>query len=203
MTENLLDGVLASDVSVLVCGATLPVADIVTHIQRSTGAPVEPIDARNDQATDFLLRAQVKARIEAKNKAAILRTGQALVPDDVVMPEEQIKDPYVLEFLDLKEEYGETDLEAALIAKLESLLLELGGDFTFVRRQRRLRVGDEWHRIDLLFFHRRHRCLVISDQLAPACWRATMEPSDVHEALAANLFRQVSLGNLEAARSIR
>jgi hypothetical protein len=71
--------------------------------------------------------------------------------------------PYFLEFLNLKDEYSETDLEAALIAKLENFLLELGGDFTFVGRQRRLRVGDEWYRIDLLFFHRRLRCLVIID----------------------------------------
>jgi predicted nuclease of restriction endonuclease-like (RecB) superfamily len=99
----------------------------------------------------------------SKNKAAMLRKGQALVPGDVVAPEEQIKDPYILEFLDLKDEYSETDLEAALIAKLETFLLELGGDFTFVGRQRRLRVGDEWYRIDLLFFHRRLRCVVIVD----------------------------------------
>lgn len=42
-------------------------------------------------------------------------------------------------------------------------LLELGGDFTFVGRQRRLRIGDSWFRVDLLFFHRRLRCLVIID----------------------------------------
>src|SRR5439155_2100037 len=62
-----------------------------------------------------------------------------------------------------KDEYSETTLEAALIAKLETFLLELGADFTFVGRQRRLRVGDEWYRIDLLFFHRRLRCLIIVD----------------------------------------
>ena len=99
----------------------------------------------------------------SKNKAAMLRKGQAFVPDDVVLPEEQIKDPYILEFANLKDEYSESDLEAALIAKLETFLMELGGDFTFVGRQRRLRVGDEWYRIDLLFFHRRLRCLVIID----------------------------------------
>jgi hypothetical protein len=69
----------------------------------------------------------------------------------------------MLEFLGLKDEYSETELEAALIAKIEAFLLELGGDFTFVGRQRRLRVGDSWYRIDLLFFHRRLRCLVIID----------------------------------------
>lgn len=46
---------------------------------------------------------------------------------------------------------------------MENFLLELGGDFPFVGRQRRLRVGDEWYRVDLLFFHRRLRCLVVID----------------------------------------
>jgi len=78
-------------------------------------------------------------------------------------PDEEIKDPYVLEFLGLKDEFSETELENALIGKLQAFLLELGGDFTFVGRQHRLRVGDEWYRVDLLFFHRRLRCLVIID----------------------------------------
>ena len=78
-------------------------------------------------------------------------------------PEEAIKDPLVLEFLGLKDEYSESDLETALIARLETFLLELGGDFAFIGRQRRLRVGDAWYRLDLLFFHRRLRCLVVID----------------------------------------
>jgi predicted nuclease of restriction endonuclease-like (RecB) superfamily len=99
----------------------------------------------------------------SRNKASMILAGHAMTSVDIVSPEEEIKDPYVLEFLDLKDEYSETGLEAALIEKLESFLLELGGDFTFVGRQRRLRIGDEWYRIDLLFFHRRLRCLVIID----------------------------------------
>jgi hypothetical protein len=63
----------------------------------------------------------------------------------------------------LKDEYSETEIEEALIRHLETFLLELGGDFTFVGRQRRLRIGDAWYRIDLLFFHRRLQCLVIVD----------------------------------------
>jgi YhcG PDDEXK nuclease domain len=54
-------------------------------------------------------------------------------------------------------------LEEALIRELERFLLELGNDFTFVARQKRLRVGTEWYRVDLLFFHRRLRCLLIVD----------------------------------------
>jgi predicted nuclease of restriction endonuclease-like (RecB) superfamily len=99
----------------------------------------------------------------SKNKATMLRKGQRQMPDDVMTPEEEIKDPFFFEFLDLKDEYSEHELESALISKLETFLLELGGDFTFVGRQRRLRVGDAWYRIDLLFFHRRLRCLVIID----------------------------------------
>ena len=67
-------------------------------------------------------------------------------PGDGVLPEEAIKDPFVLEFLDLKDEYSESDLEEALIRHLEAFLLELGGDFCFIARQKRLRIGDEWYR---------------------------------------------------------
>ena len=99
----------------------------------------------------------------SRNKAAMLQKGAKPLPEDFVSPEQEIKDPFVLEFLDLKDEYSETELEEALVSNLQQFLLELGGDFTFVARQRRLRVGDEWYRIDLLFFHRRLRCLVVID----------------------------------------
>ena len=99
----------------------------------------------------------------SKNKRAMLEKAQQPTAQDKVLPEEAIKDPYVLEFLDLKDEYSESDFEDVLIHKLEDFLLELGGDFTFVGRQRRLRIDDEWFRVDLLFFHRRLRCLVIID----------------------------------------
>ncbi len=99
----------------------------------------------------------------SRNKAAMLKKGAKLLPEDIVTPEEEIKDPFVLEFLGLKDEYSENDLEEALILQLENFLLELGGDFAFVGRQRRLRIGDEWYRVDLLFYHRRLRCLVIID----------------------------------------
>jgi predicted nuclease of restriction endonuclease-like (RecB) superfamily len=77
--------------------------------------------------------------------------------------EEAIRDPLVLEFLNLKDEYSEDELEEALLRQLERFLLELGSEFTFVGRQRRLRIGTEWYRVDLLFFHRRLRCLVVID----------------------------------------
>lgn len=99
----------------------------------------------------------------SRNKAAMLEKGASPRPEDALTPEEEIKDPYVLEFLGLQDEYSETELEQALIRHLESFLLELGGDFCFIGRQKRLRIGDEWYRVDLVFFHRRLRCLVIID----------------------------------------
>ncbi len=83
--------------------------------------------------------------------------------EDDITPEEEIKDPFILEFLGLKDEYSENDLEEALISHLENFLLELGGDFTFIGRQKRLRIGNEWYRVDLLFFHRKLKCLVVID----------------------------------------
>ena len=93
----------------------------------------------------------------------MLRKGKSPKPSETLTPEEEIKDPLVLEFLGLKDEYSESILEEALIQHLEHFLLELGGDFAFVARQKRLRVGDEWYRVDLLMFHRRLRCLVVID----------------------------------------
>ena len=99
----------------------------------------------------------------SRNKAAMLEEGANPRPEDALTPEDEIKDPYVLEFLGLEDEYSETELEKALIRHLESFLLELGGDFCFIGRQKRLRIGDEWYRVGLVFFQRRLRCLVIID----------------------------------------
>jgi len=99
----------------------------------------------------------------SKNKATMLAKSAKATIDDSITAEEGIQDPFVLEFLDLKDEYSESDLEDALIHHLEHFLLELGGDFAFIGRQKRLRVGGEWYRVDLIFFHRGLRCLVIVD----------------------------------------
>ena len=86
----------------------------------------------------------------SRNKAAMLTKGEIAEPGDAITPEQAIKDPFVLEFLDLKDEYSESELEDALIRHLADFLLELGDDFAFVGRQRRLRLDDSWFRIDLL-----------------------------------------------------
>lgn len=76
-----------------------------------------------------------------------------------------LRDPYVLEFLGVERAVAisERDLESALIRNLQSFLLELGRDFCFVGQQVRVTVGNRHHFVDLLFFHRRLRCLVAVD----------------------------------------
>ncbi len=81
----------------------------------------------------------------------------------ILKPEDEIKDPYILEFLGLKDEYSESQLEEALIRHLEHFLLELGNGFTFVARQKRITLEGSHYRLDLLFYHRILRCLVAID----------------------------------------
>ena len=71
------------------------------------------------------------------------------------------RDPYVLDFLELRDTYSEKDLENAILAELENFLLEMGKDFAFLGRQVRISIGDKDYYIDLLFYHRKLRRLVL------------------------------------------
>ena len=92
-----------------------------------------------------------------QKQLATLREKDQLTPDLV------FRDPYVLTFLGLSDTYSEKDLETAIIRELERFLLELGTDFTFVARQKRITVDHEDYYLDLLFYHRRLRRLVAID----------------------------------------
>lgn len=136
-------------------------ADIANRFPLPWSAYVRLLSVKNESARQFYeteaLRGgwsvrQLNRQVEsmfyertalARNKTAMLKKGAIAKPEDTVTPEEAIKDPYVLEFLDLKDEYSESGLEAALVHRLEDFLLELGDDFTFVGRHWRLRIGDE------------------------------------------------------------
>jgi predicted nuclease of restriction endonuclease-like (RecB) superfamily len=84
----------------------------------------------------------------------------ALRDEDRVSPDLVFRDPYLLDFLGLKDTYSEKDLETAILRDLEQFLLELGSDFSFVARQKRITVDNEDYYLDLLFFHRRLRRLL-------------------------------------------
>jgi predicted nuclease of restriction endonuclease-like (RecB) superfamily len=99
----------------------------------------------------------------SKRKAAMMTKGQVAVPDDAVTVEDEVRDPYLLEFLNLNAEYSESQLEEALIEHLEAFMLELGDDFAFVGRKRRLRIDNTWFIVDLIFFHRTLHSLLLID----------------------------------------
>ena len=80
--------------------------------------------------------------------------------EDKVTPDLIFRDPYLLDFLRLKDTYAEKDLEAAILREMESFILELGVGFAFLERQKRITVGNTDYYLDLLFYHRPLRRLV-------------------------------------------
>ncbi len=72
-----------------------------------------------------------------------------------------LKDPYLLDFLELHDNYSEKDLENAILHKMEHFILELGSDFAFMARQKRLQIGANDYYLDLLFYHRKLKRLVL------------------------------------------
>jgi predicted nuclease of restriction endonuclease-like (RecB) superfamily len=87
----------------------------------------------------------------------------ALRDEDRLTPDLVFRDPYFLDFLGLGGRYSEKDVEQAILRELETFILELGTDFAFVARQKRITVDDEDYYLDLLFYHRRLRRLVAID----------------------------------------
>ncbi len=73
------------------------------------------------------------------------------------------RDPYVLDFLDLHDSYSKQDLENAILSRLQSFIIEMGTDFAFLGRQRRITIDDEDFYIDILFYHRSWRRLIVID----------------------------------------
>lgn len=87
----------------------------------------------------------------------------ALRDEDRLTPDMVFRDPYILDFLGLTGSHVERDVEDAILKELEAFILELGTDFAFVARQKRITIDNEDYYVDLLFYHRRLRCLVAID----------------------------------------
>jgi predicted nuclease of restriction endonuclease-like (RecB) superfamily len=85
---------------------------------------------------------------------------QKLREEDKLTPDLVFRDPYLLDFLGLKDSYAEKDLEAAILREMESFILELGVGFAFLERQKRITVDGVDYYLDLLFYHRPLRRLV-------------------------------------------
>jgi len=88
------------------------------------------------------------------------KTLLLLKPNSELSPELVLKDPYLLEFLNLSEEHYESDLENAILQQIEQFILELGSGFSFVARQKRMTIDNEHFYLDLLMYNRKLKRLV-------------------------------------------
>ncbi len=114
---------------------------------------------------------QLRERIDSQlfERTAISRKPEETIAADLevlrlnkeLSPDLSFRDPYLLDFLGLGDKYSEKDLESAILAELQHFILELGHDFAFMERQKRITIDHEDYYIDLLFYHRSLRCLVV------------------------------------------
>ena len=126
------------------------------------------IPLKNQNARDFYgkvsygsligvreLRKQISQKVYERTKNADIQLFESKILEKGVF-----KDPYFLDFLDLKDGYLENDLEAAILKELELFILELGNGFSFIERQKRMIIDGDDHNLDLLFYHRKLKRLV-------------------------------------------
>lgn len=104
-----------------------------------------------------------RTALSKKPDTLIRQELDSLREKDKLTPDLVFRDPYFLDFLGLKDRYLEKDIEDAIMRELESFILELGVGFTFVARQKRIQVDHDDHYLDLLFYHRGLRRLVVID----------------------------------------
>lgn len=125
---------------------------------------------KSDEEREFYIHLCIKENYSKRQLERQLDSGyyeRYMLSKDVLLPESVKKlgenpflDSYVMEFLDLPNEYHENDLRKALIRNMKDFILELGKDFTFIDEEYKVQVGGDDFRIDLLFYHRGLQCLV-------------------------------------------
>lgn len=125
---------------------------------------------KTDEEREFYIRLCIKENYSKRQLERQLDSGyyeRYMLSNELLLPETVKKlgenpflDSYVMEFLNLPNEYHENDLRKALIKNMKDFILELGKDFTFIDEEYRVQVGGDDFRIDLLFYHRGLQCLV-------------------------------------------
>ena len=125
---------------------------------------------KTDEEREFYIRLcikenyskrQLERQLDSEYYERYMLSTEVLLPESVKkLGENPFLDSYVMEFLDLPNEYRENDLRKALIRNMKDFILELGKDFTFIDEEYKVQVGGDDFRIDLLFYHRGLQCLV-------------------------------------------
>jgi predicted nuclease of restriction endonuclease-like (RecB) superfamily len=114
----------------------------------------------NQKVQSMLFERTALSKKPAKLMAMELKK---LRQEDKLSPDLVFRDPYLLDFLRLKDTYAEKDLEAAILRAMEAFILELGVGFCFVERQKRMQIDGRDYYLDLLFYHRKLRRLIAMD----------------------------------------
>lgn len=127
--------------------------EFYTEMCRMEGWSVRTLRGRIDSMLYERTALSRKPEELARKELAILKSGE-------VGPALVLKDPYILDFLDLRDHYLERDFEDAILRELEKFLLELGAGFSFIARQKRIQLDGEDFYIDLLFYNRKLKRLV-------------------------------------------
>ncbi|KAA0247553.1 MAG: DUF1016 family protein, partial [Chlorobiota bacterium] len=104
-----------------------------------------------------------RTAISKQPEIVIKNELEKLGKKEQLSPELVFRDPYFLDFLGLSSAYSEKDLETSIVVELQRFITELGTDFAFLARQKRITIDNRDYYIDLLFFHRRLKCLVVID----------------------------------------
>jgi predicted nuclease of restriction endonuclease-like (RecB) superfamily len=104
-----------------------------------------------------------RTAISRKPEETIRHDLEQLRENKQISPDLLLKDPYILDFLDISDRYLEKDLEDAILRDIEKFLLELGAGFTFIARQKRIQIDNDDFYIDLLFYNRKLKRLVAID----------------------------------------
>ncbi len=110
-----------------------------------------------------VLATQIQTQLRDRQGKAITNFDRALPPEASDLAQQLVKDPYQFDFMALSPDIKERELERALVTRVKDLLLEMGKGFAFIGNQHHLEVGGQDWYVDLLFYHRRLRCLIAVD----------------------------------------
>lgn len=145
------------------------VSPLVTHLSW-TNHLIIMSGCKSDEEREFYIKLCIKENYSKRQLERQMDSGyyerymlstEKLVPEAVKnLNENPFLDSYVLEFLDLPNNYRESDLRKALIKNMRKFILELGKDFTYIDEEYKVQVGGEDFKIDLLFYHRGLQCLM-------------------------------------------
>lgn len=140
----------------------IPIED---ELKRNFYIELSKIEKWSTRQLDERIQSMLYERtaISKRSDKTIRQELQHLKEQQQITPDIIFRDPYILDFLGLSDTFSETDLETAIIVELQRFIIELGNDFAFLAQQKRITIDNRDYKIDLLFYHRRLKCLIAID----------------------------------------